>query len=346
VSTIAAIVVLLRVARLRDLAPALLLVATQALWFSLPKAAIFTEVGTGIDPLNPDFHALNFTWVALGHAVQYLWVTSYYARSEPGFGSTRRYLGKTLVAGTALWTLPLVVFAWPPLGGLTGDGGFYLLMASCINIHHFVLDGAIWKLRDSRIAGVLLRDSAEVQTQSVAPRRRLRRGVWAVATIGTLLAFVQFSFETRLLYAHALGDLSLRATALDGLAWFGRDSARDRRRIAKEYLDDDDPRGAAEALRRSLDLEPDLAGYSELAYIEADLGDHTAALAALDAGLEIDPDRLGLLHRAGEACLALGRPGLAIPYLERGLAVDPNHRPSRHALRRARGQAAADTTRP
>ena len=32
-----------------------------------------------------------------------------------------------------------------------------LLVASVVNLHHFVLDGAIWKLRDGRVARVLLR---------------------------------------------------------------------------------------------------------------------------------------------------------------------------------------------
>ena len=32
----------------------------------------------------------------------------------------------------------------------------FLTFTALVNIHHFILDGAIWKLRDSRIAAVLL----------------------------------------------------------------------------------------------------------------------------------------------------------------------------------------------
>jgi tetratricopeptide (TPR) repeat protein len=342
VSTVSVSVCLLRVAKARALAPAAMLVLTQALWFSLPMAAMFSGIGAAIDPLDPDLRGSNFLWIALGHAVQYLWVTSHYARSEPGYRGATHYLAKTLLAGTALWTLPLVAFAPRALGGLSGDAGYYLLMASCINIHHFILDGAIWKLRDSRIASVLLRDAVDSAPDEGPVRRRpLRIAGWAIAGAGALLATLQLGFETRLLYGQATGSLAVRTAALDGLAWFGRDSARERWRIAKAHLDAGDWAKAATSLRRSLDLEPDLEGFSDLAHLESNLGDHAAALAALEAGLELDPNRLGLLHRAGEALLELGRPDLARSYLERAVARDPGHAPSRRALAQARAKLAA-----
>ncbi len=102
---------------------------------------------------------------------------------------------------------------------------------------------------------------------------------------------------------------------------------------------------AIESLRRSLELEPQVAGYSELAYLEAGRDRHPAALQALEAGLSLEPERLGLLHRAGEAQLALGRPDLARSYLERALRVDPTHTPSRLALRLALRRITANPPR-
>ena len=32
----------------------------------------------------------------------------------------------------------------------------FLIFTALVNIHHFILDGAIWKLRDGRIASLLL----------------------------------------------------------------------------------------------------------------------------------------------------------------------------------------------
>ena len=339
--TIAAGIALGQRARARDLLPSGLLVVTQALWFSLPMLVKFTGVGAGIDPLDPDLRVTSFTWIALGHAVQYLWVTSYYARSSPEWHGSSHYLVKAAAAGMALWTLPLVVFSPKGLGSLSGDAGFYLLLSSCINIHHFVLDGAIWKLRDSRIANVLLRDPSAVPPPRVSRRPWLRQVVWGLAAVGAVLAVVEFDCEARLFRARDDADPALASAALDGLAWFGRDSALDRKRIARTWLERGQADRAGLELRKSLALEPDVEGFSELAWLEERRGDLRASVAALERGLEIEPERLGLLHRAGETWLALGRADLAAPYLEHALAVDPDHAPSRLALTRARLALAA-----
>src|SRR6202008_5156274 len=36
----------------------------------------------------------------------------------------------------------------------------FLIFTALVNIHHFILDGAIWKLRDGRIASLLLNSQA------------------------------------------------------------------------------------------------------------------------------------------------------------------------------------------
>jgi hypothetical protein len=340
VVTIIAAIRLLGRARARDLLPSGLLVASQALWFSLPMLVRFTGVGTGVDPLNPDLRASYFIWIALAHAAQYLWVTSYYARATPEWHGTSNFVIKAAVAGTALWTLPLLAFA--PLDAMVADAGFYMLLSSCINIHHFILDGAIWKLRDSRVANVLLRDPSSARASRKSRRPWLRRLVWGVATGGAVLAIAQFQFEAQLTNASSQGQLARASVALDNLDWFGRDSARARRLLAKAYVEAGDSDAAIAELTRSLDLALNIAGYSELAHLEGARGDVRASLAALEAGLALDPDRLGLLHRAGEAQLALGRPDLARATLERALAVDPRHAPSMIALWKAR-RAAAQT---
>ena len=76
---LAAALVLRRGARARDLLPAGLLVATQSLWYVIPGYAV--AMG------RPFANDLPFQWVCISttHGLQYLWVTSYYARrSNPG----------------------------------------------------------------------------------------------------------------------------------------------------------------------------------------------------------------------------------------------------------------------
>src|SRR6202043_815687 len=46
----------------------------------------------------------------------------------------------------------------------------FLTFTALVNIHHFILDGAIWKLRDSRIAAVLL-DGKQKSTRAVAEKQ-------------------------------------------------------------------------------------------------------------------------------------------------------------------------------
>ena len=60
-------------------------------------------------------------------------------------------LSDRIAVGRALWRELVIGFA-EQLGSL--DVGFTQLAAlyAIVNIHHFVLDGAIWKLRDGRVA--------------------------------------------------------------------------------------------------------------------------------------------------------------------------------------------------
>jgi hypothetical protein len=44
----------------------------------------------------------------------------------------------------------------------------FLTFTALLNIHHFILDGAIWKLRDSRIAALL----PDGQQKLLAPIRK------------------------------------------------------------------------------------------------------------------------------------------------------------------------------
>jgi hypothetical protein len=57
---------------------------------------------------------------------------------------------------TAVWVVPVVLFAPEALGTFSFDAGLAMLVGSAANIHHFILDGVIWKLRSRPVARVLL----------------------------------------------------------------------------------------------------------------------------------------------------------------------------------------------
>lgn len=159
---------LLRSGRVRDLVPSAALVATQALWFSVPVVVQYWTLLPGVEPLRVEFSRYAFIWIAFGHSVQYLWVTAYFAKRQPAFEGARVWYAKCLVAGAAAWGVPALLFGPHLLGGPEYRGGLHLLIASVVNLHHFLLDGAIWKLRDGRVARILIRPSDET-TAALAP---------------------------------------------------------------------------------------------------------------------------------------------------------------------------------
>ena len=92
--------------------------------------------------------------LAVLHSAQYLWITSYYQRKEARAAgnaawSSARYLLVLVAGGIALF----VPGPWIVSRVFHADfGASFLTFTALVNLHHFLLDGAIWKLRDSRIA--------------------------------------------------------------------------------------------------------------------------------------------------------------------------------------------------
>src|SRR4029077_2300328 len=102
------------------------------------------------------------------HSAQYLWITSYYARREANAENTGRwrpaaYFGVLVVGGIALFV------PGPWLASRLFHHDFttsFLIFTALVNIHHFILDGAIWKLRDGRIAQLLLNSQERISSET------------------------------------------------------------------------------------------------------------------------------------------------------------------------------------
>ena len=142
----------------RRMIPSLTLFSTQCVWFLLPTVLSFAEnfqvpqsrYSTGV--------------LAVMHSAQYLWITSYYAKREASASKTRSwrpfaYFGILVVGGIALF------IPGPWLSSVVFHFDFtrsFLIFTALVNIHHFILDGAIWKLRDGRIAALLVNSKAQL----------------------------------------------------------------------------------------------------------------------------------------------------------------------------------------
>jgi len=190
-----------RQATLRQSLPAAALMVVQGLWFAAPIVSRIWLPEDRLGPLAAGRATQTFIWITLLHGLQYLWITSYYARRERPDLKTSRYLGKALLAGSAIYGFPMLLLAPSVAGRLPYDSGLYLLVAGTLSLHHIMLDGAIWKLRNTRIASILIR-GAEVNP---APPRAGHASwfgplVWAsgaVAVLLTVAGTLEFEFGVR-----------------------------------------------------------------------------------------------------------------------------------------------------
>jgi tetratricopeptide (TPR) repeat protein len=165
---------LLRTIGWRKLLPCLTLFSSQFLWFLLPAALALVK-GLEIPQSRYSTGVL-----AIMHSAQYLWITSYYARREAkdAHGRSWRpaaYFGVLVAGGIALFV------PGPWLASRIFHHDFttsFLIFTALVNLHHFILDGAIWKLRDGRVASLLLTSRARLTNAASQAQGRLS-ATWA-----------------------------------------------------------------------------------------------------------------------------------------------------------------------
>ncbi len=243
---------LIGVVQWRYLVPLILLMSMQALWY-LPMVAS----RSGFAYERESIFAFTAIWIAVAHAAQYLWVTFYYARREGRQRSFLAFYGKTLVASSVMM-VPIFAMAPGLMQGIAPHAtGVLVLTITMLNLHHFFLDGAIWKLRDGRVARILLRNGSEPSLpRPIGTRRRWRPvavAVWAIAGV-TLLA----RFENLHMWI-AVSQLEIDAGRLQNtarrLAWLGQDSTSLWARVGQRMEGDGRPRAAMAAYDRAVRLD-------------------------------------------------------------------------------------------
>ena len=136
----------------RAIVAPLTLYATQALWFVVPIV-----VGW-MSSLSAPQTRYSSGMLAVMHSAQYLWITRYFARRDAeqharaGSWNVWAYWSALVVGGIALF-LPipwLVSYGWQADFTMS-----VFIVASIVNLHHFMVDGVVWKLRNPRVGQVL-----------------------------------------------------------------------------------------------------------------------------------------------------------------------------------------------
>lgn len=299
---------LVRRAGVREGLPSLALVLTQSLWFAVPALVTHWRVASGAGPLDVNLLGAFLVWIAVGHAVQYLWVTLYYARASSGWSGPLPWLAKTLAAGALVWTLPVLLLAPPALGAPGYHAGLALLVASAVNVHHFVLDGAIWKLRSSRIARVLVQSRRSAEEPPGRGSGWLSATVWTAGGACALVAAGVFVLESvQLPRAVERGDAAAAERVLDRLALVGRDSPEGRAHLAGLLASEGRYREARAQVERSLALQPSAGAHGIAAALYAQRGEVERALESLEQGVALGSRDPAFLTSAASLAARLGR---------------------------------------
>jgi tetratricopeptide (TPR) repeat protein len=290
-----AIASLARRSNFRSVLPVATLTVTQFLWFLLPA---IIELASGREIPQTRYSS---GILAVLHSTQYLWITSYYQKKEArAAGDTRwtfsRYLVTLIAGGIALfipgpWIVSRVFHA--------DFAASFLTFMALVNIHHFILDGAIWKLRDSRIAAMLL-DGKQNPSSAEAEKRN------GLASIASWLTGT----------ARAARTLRIGAVVLL-FAWAGLDQLH--------YWWSSEA-GSLPALERAAKLNPDDSTVqAHLAQAEQLAGQRDAALAAMQHAAAINPANLALQESYGRNLIEARHDAEARAQFQRILARWPRN---------------------
>ncbi len=325
---------LIRAMGARALAAPLTLAFTQFLWFVLPTLLELNSVSQV--PQTRYSSGI----LALLHSAQYIWITSYYQRREArAAGQKSWHLAAyfaTLIAGGIALFIP-----GPWLVSYLFHYDFttsFLIFASLVNIHHFILDAKLWKLRDKRVAALLVdqggKPSAPAAEASARPAANSARAV-AVRilsasafriSLATLLflwgGFDQFHFALRT----DEGNLPalLRASQINPYDSFVEE------RIARAETMRGQRDQAVAALTRAVAINPSSITLQQVAAraLIAD-GRYADAYAHYQKMLERFPRDTDALTNYGLLAARLGHPEAAVDSWQKSVDINPNQ-PNAH----------------
>ncbi len=278
----------------RAMTAPLTLLVTQFLWFVLPTAL---ELGyrTAVPQTRYSSGIL-----AVLHSAQYLWITSYYARREAvASGGAAWQMGTyfaTLIAGgIALF----ICGPWIVSYAFHYDFAVsFLIFTALVNIHHFMLDGAIWKLRDSRVAAVLV----DKEKNDKRARGKAEAGSAATSWIG----------------GQSFGAHAFRVgVALTLFLWGGVD-------LVRYVVGTDD--GNLPHLLNAASLDPyDSALEMRIARADAKAGRSDDQLNALARAVEVNPSNPMVQQASARELIEAGRYDEAYDHYKQMLARFPKN---------------------
>ena len=320
-----------------SLAAPVLLTFTQLCWFIAP--ALLTRFG-GLKLPASYFSA---GALAFMHCAQYLWITTFYAKKERRPDGARafsfwRYYLCLVVGGIALF----IPGPWLASRFLHRDlAESFLIFMALVNVHHFILDGAIWKLRDGRIAKLLLGRNPPGETAAEADLDV--SGFWDNLRwfAGNTVAarFIRYGLAAAILGLGLIDQVQFFFTRRGGnstsLVWAQRFNPQDTRvyfRRAQSAFEAGDSATARLELERVLQINPRNAPAQHmLGQIIFRSGDTAAALAHYDHMAELFRPDLSVTMNRGLLYQNSGNSAAAITRFKEALSLAP-HKTELHFL--------------
>jgi tetratricopeptide (TPR) repeat protein len=282
---------------LRALTAPLTLLFSQFLWFLVP---ILLALAMRIQIPQSRYSS---GILAVLHSAQYLWITSFYAQREARTAgrtgwSRAKYFGTLLAGGIALF----IPGPWIVSYVFHYDFAVsFLIFTALVNIHHFILDGAIWKLRDSRIATLLTTRAGRTSpstAQGTSATASSSGGAWQWLT-GSTSAARAFRISTAALL----------------IAWSAMDQIH-------YFLGFDD--GNLAHLVRAASLNPyDSSVQMKIARVESQQGQLSQAEQALTRAVSVNPANPAPQEARAEMLIAEHQYAAALTEYKQLLAISP-----------------------
>lgn len=290
--------------------PAVALLLSQSMWFVVP-VGLGQTLPEWVAPTGPA--ALQFIWVAIAHSAQYLWISLHFARMAGRTEATRasvfRYFGLAIAIGATLWVFPVLLTNKTGMSRMPHESGLDMLVASAVNLHHFLLDGVIWKLRDGPVRQALVEGQAEVAPEMPKSTNwALTKGFVVALGVISVASWLVAAWEQEVgrRWAVARGDLDRLQIAANRLNWVGRDGPRIHVAMAKLLRQRGDDDGAMAEYRRGNGLWPTLTAWVGIGKIHEKREQWAEAQSAYEAALGLEPNHANTLDDLAHVFAARG----------------------------------------
>lgn len=325
--TVASFIFIVRRTQAGMRAPAIVLLSSQGFWFVMP-VVLGQFVPEWVSPSGPT--ALAFIWVAIAHSVQYLWISLYFARAAGRtalvWRSLLRYFGFAIFAGAAVWVFPALLSVKTGISRMPHESGLDMLVAAAVNLHHFLLDGVIWKLRDAPVREALV--DGQTESAPVVPKSSnglVWRSFLGIAGIIAVGCWIVAAWEQEVGRRRSLarGDFERLEIAEKRLAFVGRDGPRIHVAMGKLLEKRGNVAGALGEYQRSLESWPTLGAWVGLGKIHEHARRLDQARAAYEAALALEPNHASTLDDLAHVVAAQGNVDEAVKIERRAVLAAP-----------------------